>query len=96
LEGTFKGHLVQHPCNEQGHLQLDQVAQSPVQSLSKLLLLATYFHLFLGLLGKTILFHKLLMGFFSIHLFPHFRQTIFQVASLLPFCSLLITQQLLT
>ena len=31
LEGTFKGHLVQPPCNEQGHLQLDQVAQSPVQ-----------------------------------------------------------------
>ena len=31
LEGTFKGHLAQPPCNEQGHLQLDQVAQSPVQ-----------------------------------------------------------------
>jgi len=31
LEGTFKGHLVQTPCNEQGHLQLDQVAWSPVQ-----------------------------------------------------------------
>ncbi|KAK4823976.1 hypothetical protein QYF61_008595 [Mycteria americana] len=31
LEGTFKGHLVQPRCNEQGHLQLDQVAQSPVQ-----------------------------------------------------------------
>ena len=31
LEGTFKGHLVQAPCNEQGHLQLDQAAQSPVQ-----------------------------------------------------------------
>ncbi|KAK4822001.1 hypothetical protein QYF61_006615, partial [Mycteria americana] len=31
LDGTFKGHLVQPPCNEQGHLQLDQVAQSPVQ-----------------------------------------------------------------
>jgi len=31
LEGTFKGHLVQHPCSEQGHLQQDQVAQSPVQ-----------------------------------------------------------------
>jgi len=31
LEGTFKGHLVQpHPCNEQGHLHLDQVAQSPI------------------------------------------------------------------
>lgn len=30
LEGTFKGHLVQLPCTEQGHLQLDQVAQSPV------------------------------------------------------------------
>jgi len=29
LEGTFKGHRVQPPCNEQGHLQLDQVAQSP-------------------------------------------------------------------
>jgi len=31
LEGTFKGHLAQHLCSEQGHLQLDQVAQSPVQ-----------------------------------------------------------------
>ena len=31
LEGTFKGQLVQFLCNEQGHLQLDQVAQSPIQ-----------------------------------------------------------------
>ena len=31
LEGTLKGHLVRIPCNEQGHLQLHQVAQSPVQ-----------------------------------------------------------------
>ena len=31
LEGTLKGHLGQLPCNEQGHLQLDQVDQSPVQ-----------------------------------------------------------------
>jgi len=31
LEATFKGHLVQPPCSEQGHLQLDEVAQSPVQ-----------------------------------------------------------------
>jgi len=31
LEGTFKGHLVQLPCNEQGHLRLDQVAESLVQ-----------------------------------------------------------------
>lgn len=23
LEEMFKDHLVQHPCNEQGHLQLD-------------------------------------------------------------------------
>jgi len=23
FEGTFKGHLVQLPCNEYGHLQLD-------------------------------------------------------------------------
>lgn len=30
LEGTFEGHLVQLPCNEQEHLLLDQVAQSPV------------------------------------------------------------------
>ena len=28
LEGTLKSHLVQPPCNE---LQLDQVAQSPIQ-----------------------------------------------------------------
>jgi len=32
LEGTFRGHLVQSPCHGQGHLPLDQVAQSPVQS----------------------------------------------------------------
>jgi len=31
LEGTFRGHLVQCLCDEQGHLQLDQTAQSPVQ-----------------------------------------------------------------
>lgn len=31
LEGTFKGHLVKLPCRKQGHLQLDQVAQSSVQ-----------------------------------------------------------------
>ena len=28
---TFKSNLVQPPCNEQGHLQLDQVVQNPVQ-----------------------------------------------------------------
>lgn len=31
LDEIFKGHLVQHPCNEQGHLQQDQVAQSFAQ-----------------------------------------------------------------
>jgi len=31
LEGTLKGHLVQLPYNKQGHLQLHQVAESPVQ-----------------------------------------------------------------
>ena len=31
IEGKFKGLLVQAPCHQQGHLQLDQVAQSPVQ-----------------------------------------------------------------
>jgi len=31
LEGTFTGHPAQPPCSEQGHLQLDQAAQSPVQ-----------------------------------------------------------------
>ena len=30
-EGTFRGHLAQPPCSEQGHLQLHQVAQSAVQ-----------------------------------------------------------------
>lgn len=30
MEGTFKGHLASLPCSEQGHLQLDHVAQSPV------------------------------------------------------------------
>jgi len=31
FKGTFKGHLIETPCNEQGHLQLDHVAQSPIQ-----------------------------------------------------------------
>jgi len=31
LEGTFKDHLVQLPCNEQGHAQLNQVAQGLTQ-----------------------------------------------------------------
>jgi len=31
LEGTFRGHLAQPPCSEQGHLQLDQSAQSSIQ-----------------------------------------------------------------
>ena len=31
LEETIKAHWVQSPCNEQGHPQLGQVAQSPVQ-----------------------------------------------------------------
>jgi len=32
LEGSFTGRVVQPPCSEQGHLQLDQVALSPIQS----------------------------------------------------------------
>jgi len=32
LEGTFRSHLVQLPCNEQGYLQLYQVAQRPIQT----------------------------------------------------------------
>ena len=31
LEGMFSGRLAQPPCSEQGYLQLDQVAQNPVQ-----------------------------------------------------------------
>ena len=31
LEGTFKGHPVQLPCNEQTHVQLYQVAQGLIQ-----------------------------------------------------------------
>jgi len=31
LEGTFRGHLAKSLCSEQGHLQLDQVARSPIQ-----------------------------------------------------------------
>jgi len=31
LEETLKGHLVQLPCNELGHLQLHQVAQSLIK-----------------------------------------------------------------
>jgi len=30
-ERTFRGHLAQSPCSEQGHLQLDQGAPSPIQ-----------------------------------------------------------------
>lgn len=30
LEGTFRDHLVQLLCREQGHLPLDHVAQSPI------------------------------------------------------------------
>ena len=30
LEGTFRGHLAQPPCSEQGYIQPDPVAQSPV------------------------------------------------------------------
>ena len=29
LEGTLKGNLVQLPCSEQGHLQLEQVLRAP-------------------------------------------------------------------
>ena len=29
LEETFKGHLVQLPCSEQGHLRLSQVLRAP-------------------------------------------------------------------
>lgn len=32
LEGAFNSHLVQLTHNEQGHLQLDLVAQSPIQT----------------------------------------------------------------
>jgi len=31
LEGTFRDHTAQPPCSKQGHLQLVQVVQSPVQ-----------------------------------------------------------------
>ena len=31
LKGTSEVHLVQLPCNEEGHPQLDLVAQSPIQ-----------------------------------------------------------------
>ena len=31
LEATLKGHLVPLPCSEQGHLQLHQIAQTPIQ-----------------------------------------------------------------
>lgn len=29
FEGTFKGHVIPTPCNKQGHLQLEEVPQSP-------------------------------------------------------------------
>jgi len=31
LERTFRAHLAQFPCSDQGHLQLDLVVQSPIQ-----------------------------------------------------------------
>ena len=31
LEGTFRGHMVQPLCYEQGRLPLDEVAQNPIQ-----------------------------------------------------------------
>lgn len=31
LEGSPKGHIVQPPCNDQGHSQLCEIAQSLVQ-----------------------------------------------------------------
>jgi len=31
LEGTFRGHIVQTHCSKHRYLQLDQVAQSPIQ-----------------------------------------------------------------
>lgn len=31
LEGCLEGHVVQPPCRDQGRVQLDQGAQSPVQ-----------------------------------------------------------------
>ena len=31
LERTFKGHPAKHPCSKYIHLQLDQVAQAPLQ-----------------------------------------------------------------
>jgi len=31
LEGSIKDHLVQLPCNKQGHAQLNQVAQGLIQ-----------------------------------------------------------------
>ena len=31
FEGTFRGHLAQPLCSEQGHLSLDDVAQSSIQ-----------------------------------------------------------------
>ena len=31
VKRNLKGHLFQLPCNEQGHLQLDHVAQSPIE-----------------------------------------------------------------
>lgn len=30
LKGTFESQLIQHPCNEQGRLQLDEAPQSHV------------------------------------------------------------------
>ena len=38
LEGTLKGHPVQLPCNEQGHLQLNQVLRAqPSHDLQRIL-----------------------------------------------------------
>jgi len=60
-EGTFRGHLAQPPCHKQGHLQLDQVSQSPIQpalNVSKdgasTTSLGNLFQCFTTLIGKNV------------------------------------------
>ena len=45
-KGPFKGHLVQLPCSEQDHLQLDQVPQGPIQPFLECLWGQGFHHLF--------------------------------------------------
>jgi len=71
LEGTFRGHLVQFLCNEQGHIQLNQVAQILALKVSRLIYETTDLVVLLQI-NRTQLFFFLLSFFFSLQ-FCHLK-----------------------